>query len=270
MDADGMRIDVLERLLAELASSGARAKLIYTIPDAQNPTGISMSLTRRQRLLEVAAAHRLLVLEDAPYRGVIYQGAPIPSLYALAGDQHRAITILVGSFAKTIAPGLRIGYLVGPPGLIDSCVMLKQGEDFCTSGLIQLITERLIRDGEVARTVARLREVQGQKLAAMLAALERELGGLHGVQWTRPLGGLFVWLTLAAGSDTDALLERAIAEKVAFIPGRYFYPGECAGPDGVPVAAPAPRHELRLNFSDPPLDRIAAGIATLARLIRES
>ncbi|MGD8395286.1 MAG: PLP-dependent aminotransferase family protein, partial [Candidatus Eiseniibacteriota bacterium] len=286
MDGEGMRVDLLEQALARLAERGSpdgrhRVKLVYVIPDAQNPTGITMSAARRRALLRVAAAHGVPIVEDAPYRGVDYEGAAVPTVCGLAREEAEnaaggsaaggggATVLHVGSFAKTIAPGLRAGYLVAPPRLIDTCVMLKQGEDFCTSGLVQLVVARLLRDGTLEATVERLRTVQGRKLATMLEALETHLGDVPGITWTRPRGGLFVWLTLPAGSDTDALLERAIAERVAFIPGPYFYPPETLDEEGHAHAADPPTHELRLNFSDPAEGRIGDGIATLARLVRQ-
>ena len=267
MDEDGMRVDLLDRLLSRLAAAGSPPKLIYIIPDAQNPTGITMTRARREALCAVAAAHEIAVVEDGPYRRLVYAGATEPPVYALAGATE-ARTIFVGSFAKSVAPGLRIGYLVAEPPLIDACVLLKQGEDFCTSGLAQLVIERLIRNGTIARQESVLAEIQGAKLTAMLGALDTEMRGLP-VRWTRPSGGLFVWLTLPEGADADRILDRAIERRVAFIPGQYFYPDECAGEDGRPQPLAAPKNALRLNFSYPPLADIPPGIASLAAVFRE-
>jgi 2-aminoadipate transaminase len=170
-----------------------------------------------------------------------------------------------------VAPGLRVGYLLADPELIDTAVLLKQGEDFCTAGALQLVIERLIRGGVVARQETRFAAVHAAKMAAMAAGLERELAGLP-VRWTRPRGGLFVWLELTGTQghiDSDAILERAIGNGVAFIPGRYFYPDELADEDGQPHATPAPTHTLRLNFSYPPLADIPRGVAALGRTLRE-
>lgn len=266
MDDEGMRIDILERLLESLR--GQPVKMIYTIPDAQNPTGITMSLDRRRALMRLADTYKVLVAEDAPYRGVFYAGESIPSVYAVS-QREGGTCIYLGSFAKVIAPGLRVGFLVADPDIITTCALLKQGADFCTSGLTQLIVDRLLRGGVVRRSVARMREVQAPRLAAMLAALDRELADIEGVHVTRPQGGLFVWVTLPEAFDTDELLRRGMENKVAFIPGRYFYPPERAGDHGRPETLAAPTHELRLNFSDPTEAAIDRGIATLARLVRE-
>jgi 2-aminoadipate transaminase len=226
-----------------------------------------MSLARRRQLVRASRAHGVRLLEDVPYRGVQYEGKMAPTVHALAAEGG-ARAILVGSFAKTVAPGLRLGFLVADPDLIDACVRLKQGEDFCTSGLVQLIIEHLIQTGGVEKSIARMRAVQAPKLAAMLEALEAELGGIEGIRWTEPSGGLFVWLTLPERIDTDALLESCMARKVAFIPGRYFYPDECAHADGSAAPHPSPRHQLRLNFTDPPLDAIPRGVSALAEALR--
>jgi 2-aminoadipate transaminase len=270
MDEEGMRVDLLDRLLSTLAHDGQPPKLIYTIPDAQNPTGITMSRARREALVETAARHGVLVVEDAPYRRLDFQGEPLPPVAALAREEagSEARVALVGSFAKTVAPGLRVGYLLAPSALIDAAVLLKQGEDFCTSGLLQLAIASLIQDGTVARQETRFAAVHAAKLGAMQAALETEMAGLP-VRWIRPRGGLFLWLTLPEGMDSEKLLERAIAHRVAFIPGRAFYPPEKAGPDGVPARTPPAVHTLRLNFSYPPLADIPRGIAALASALRE-
>jgi DNA-binding transcriptional MocR family regulator len=271
MDEEGMRVDLLDRLLGELAREGRPAKLIYVIPDAQNPTGITMSRGRRIDLVEAAARHGVLVVEDAPYRRLDFAGEPIPPVAALARARFgpEARVALVGSFAKTVAPGLRVGYLVAPPALLDVAVLLKQGEDFCTSGLLQLAISELIQNGTVARQEQRFAAVHGEKLAAMQAALERELAGLP-VRWLRPRGGLFVWLALPESADSERILERAIAHRVAFIPSRAFYPPEVVGADGRPAPAAAPANFLRLNFSYPPLLDIPRGVASLAAALREA
>ena len=268
MDGEGIQVAVLERLLAVLASAGRPPKLIYVIPDGHNPTGITMSAARRAALAAVAARYGVLLVEDAPYRRLDFAGRPEPALWTYASEAGAAAAY-VGSFAKTVAPGLRVGYLLADPELIDTAVLLKQGEDFCTAGALQLVIERLIRGGVVARQEARFAAVHATKMAAMAAGLERELQGLP-VHWTRPRGGLFVWLELSgAGVDSDAILERAIGNGVAFIPGRYFYPDELAGEDGQPHPSPAPTHTLRLNFSYPPLADIPRGVAALGRTLRE-
>jgi 2-aminoadipate transaminase len=267
MDQDGIQVEILDRLLHRLGEAGTPAKLIYLIPDAQNPTGITMTRARREALCAAAAEHGTAIVEDGPYRRLVYSGSPEPPVYALA-QEIGCRAIFVGSFAKSVAPGLRIGYLAAEPPLIDACVLLKQGEDFCTSGLGQLVVERLIRGGTIARQEAVLAEIQGAKLTAMLAALETEMRGLP-VRWTRPSGGLFVWLTLPEGSDTDRILERSIERGVAFIPGPYFYPDERAEEDGRPRPLAAPRHTLRLNFTYPPAKDIPRGVAVLAQVFRE-
>jgi 2-aminoadipate transaminase len=267
MDKDGMRVDLLDRLLGRLAAAGSPPKLIYLVPDAQNPTGITMTRARREALCAVAAAHETAIVEDGPYRRLVYAGTIEPPVYALA-EATGARAIFVGSFAKSVAPGLRIGYLVAEPALIDTCVLLKQGEDFCSSGWVQLTIERLIQNGTIARQEGVLAEIQGRKLRAMLGALDTEMRGLP-VTWTRPSGGLFVWVNLPQGADADRILERAIERRVAFIPGQYFYPDECAGEDGRPQPLAAPANALRLNFSYPPTADIPPGIQALAGVLRE-
>jgi 2-aminoadipate transaminase len=226
-----------------------------------------MSRDRREALCAVAATHGIPVIEDAPYRRLTFGGEPEPAVRTL-GALSGARVIFVGSFAKTVAPGLRAGYVLAEPALIDSLTLLKQGEDFCSPGVSQIVIERLIRNGTLARQESTLAKVHGAKRDAMLAALEEEMRGLP-VHWTRPSGGLFLWLTLPEGADADRILERAIERQIAFIPGRHFYPDEETGADGRPRLVEPPGHTLRLNFSYPPLDQIRRGITVLAGVLRE-
>lgn len=250
-DDEGMAPADLAEVLRRLARAGRRPKFIYVVPDFQNPSGITWTLERREHLLALAAECGTLVVEDNPYREMRFAGTAPPPVAAL---DRVGRTLYLSTFSKTLAPGLRIGWLTGPAAIIERCVTAKQAMDLCGPALTQAVVAALLaRGGLLARlpdVVARYR----RKCAAMLEALEREMP--PGVTWTRPEGGLFLWVRLPEGLDAGALLQAALAEGVAYVPGQAFH---CDG---------SGRNTMRLNFSYPSEAQIAEGIARLARLVR--
>ena len=244
-DEEGMRVEELEQVLRRM-----RAKLIYLVPNFQNPKGTTLSLTRRVRLARLAAEHDVAVLEDDPYGELRYSGAALPPLARL---DEKAEVIHLGSFSKTLAPGLRLGFAVAGERIIRALTIAKQAADLHTGVLSQRAVSRLLETFDYDGHLRRLRQLYGERLAAMLASLERSFP--PGTQWTRPEGGFFVWARLPAGLDAEALLVAAMREKVAFVPGAPFYPHE------------PQRNTLRLNFSNRPPELIAEGMARLGACI---
>jgi len=245
MDEDGLDTD----RLAALLDGGTRAKYLYVIPDFQNPTGRTLSLPRRQALVELARRHGLLIIEDVAYRELDFSGGRLPSLRSLGPE----VVIQLGTFAKTFCPGLRLGWLAGPAPLVAQAVRAKQYTDQCASPFGQRLLEAFARTGGFERSLAGKRALYRGRCEIMLAALAEQLP--EPVRFTRPAGGFFSWLTLPAGTDTAELLRLAGERAVAFLPGQVFYP------DGRGV------NELRLSFSKVPDDQIREGVRRLAEVL---
>jgi len=253
-DADGMRIDVLEETLARLAREGRRPKLIYVVPDFQNPSGVTLAGDRRLRLLELARHYRTLVVEDNPYRELRFEGAAPPPLAALDDDGR---VIYLSTFSKTLCPGLRVAWMAASDEFIRQCVTAKQGMDLCCPALTQAIAAEFCAEGHLHGRIPGIVELYRRKRDAMVAALSRDMPA--GVTWTRPQGGLFLWVTLPEGMETEQLLGAAVEEEgVAYVVGTGFHA------DG------GGRNAMRLNFSFPSEANIDEGIRRLARLVRKN
>jgi 2-aminoadipate transaminase len=252
MDEEGTRTDVLEQRLVELRHGGIRPKLVYTIPDFQNPAGVTLSARRRHDLLAIAREFDLLVIEDSPYRRLRYVGENPPSLASLDRDG-RVVSLF--TFSKMLFPGLRLGWIVAAPEIVTRLVTAKQSVDLCTSALSQVLAREYLRTGALEPLLARMRACYAVKRAAFLAALAREIDPALGVRWTRPEGGMFLWMMLPPQMDARRLLERSLAENVAFVTGSSFH---CDG---------SGKNTLRLNFSYPTLDQIDTAVGRLARAI---
>jgi 2-aminoadipate transaminase len=245
-DEEGMRTDALERALRQ-----RRARLIYVVPNFQNPRGTTLGLTRRIRLAQLAAAYGVTVLEDDPYGELRYRGESLPPI---AGLDPSAPIIHLGTFSKTLAPGLRLGWVVADVRTLGALVIAKQACDLHTGSLAQRAVARLLATFDYEGHLRGLRRLYGERLDAMLASIEHCLP--EGTTWTRPEGGMFVWVQLPAGIDAQELLADAMREKVAFVPGAPFH-----------ATAPC-RETLRLNFSNRPPVLIAEGMARLGACAR--
>jgi 2-aminoadipate transaminase len=267
MDGDGMPIDALESTLDRLAEQGRRPKFIYTIPNFQNPGGVTMSLARRRRLVEVARERELLILEDNPYGLLRYEGEALPTLYSLDAETvgrggASDLVIYLGTFSKILSPGLRLGWAVAPPPVLEKLNLGKQGADLCSSPVTQMFVAayfaREERDGSSwLQYVERLRDHYRSRRDAMIAALEEHFGE-HAV-WTHPQGGLFIWATLDERIDTTDLLALArTSEGVAFVPGRAAYMDGRSGSSS-----------MRLNFAGTPEPEIREGIRRIGKAMRE-
>ena len=244
MDEDGLDVEALATLLA----SGLRPKLLYTIPDHQNPSGRSMAPDRRRALAALAERYGLLVVEDVAYRELSFADDRDASLWTLAPD----VVVQIGTFSKTFFPGVRLGWAAGPAALVAQMVQAKQNSDQCAGALGQRLVEDYLRGGHLDRQLVASRSLYSGRCRAMMAALKREMPA--GVSWTRPIGGFFIWLTGPAGTDTQALARAAREARVAFVPGAPFYP------DG------RGQRELRLSFSRVTEPDIDEGIRRLAAL----
>lgn len=265
MDDAGMNVDALESLLADLERSGElpRVKLVYTVDYFQNPTGLSLGLERRTRMLDVvrrfSKTHTIHILEDAAYRELRYEGDDLPSIKKFDVDnRHVALAM---TFSKPLAPGLKTGYAVLPRELMGPVLRFKGNHDFGSSHLNQTLLDRILERGDYARHVTGLRASYRVKRDAMLAALRAEFPTTSGATWTEPKGGLFVWLRLPPTIETgpeSAFLKAALREGVLYIPGEFGY---AKGPD-------APRNEMRLSYGIASPEQIREGIARLARAAR--
>ncbi|WP_425071275.1 PLP-dependent aminotransferase family protein [Sagittula sp. S175] len=247
-----------EAVQAEAEAAGGRVKMAYLSPDFANPTGETLDAAGRLRLLERAEALGIAVIEDGAYQALRYDGQAVPPMLATdvarSGGIESSRVIYCGSFSKTLAPGLRVGWVCAASPVIERLVLLKQAADLHSPTLNQMATERVARE-LFDRHVARLRAVYGARRDRMLAALAREMP--EGVTWTRPEGGMFVWVTLPKGLDAAEVLARSLREeKVAFVPGGAFFP------DG------SGKNTLRLSFSCAQDAQIDEGMKRLGRLLR--
>ena len=251
-DDEGMRVDVLETALAEMAAGGRRPKFVYSVPSFQNPAGVTLSAERRRRLVELARRHEVLLLEDNPYGLLRYGGEPLPPLYKLDGGDY---VVYLGTFSKILSPGIRLGWAVAPPPVMEKVVLGKQAADLCTSTLTQYFVREYFAAGRWREYVADLVEIYRGRRDVMLAALEKHFPPQ--ASWTHPDGGLFIWATLPEYIDTEDLLAKALRENVAFVPGRAAYVDERG------------RSSMRLNFSGVTADEIREGVRRIGRVIEE-
>ncbi len=227
-------------------------KMLYTIPTFQNPTGKTLSADRRQKVAELASRYGMVVAEDDPYRDLRYEGEPLPAIKSF--DQEGWVVFL-GSFSKIISPGLRVGYIAGDAGIIRKCTVGKQSTDVHTANLTQAIVDQFLRQNLLPDHIASICRGYGAQLRAMLGHLA---AFPEGVRYTRPQGGLFVWAELPDGLNAKELLNRAIEQKVAFVPGTHFFVGG------------GHENTLRLNFSNSTPEQIDTGMTILRQLTEAS
>jgi 2-aminoadipate transaminase len=215
VDGDGMQVDVLAGQLA----AGLRPKILYTIPDFQNPTGLTMSAERRHELIALARRYGFLILEDVAYSELGFDRAPPPSMWSMAPD----VVLQAGTFSKIFCPGVRMGWAAGPAEIISRLVVAKQNSDQCSGALGQRMLEEYGRSGQMDRQLVASRALYARRATLMAQALAAHMPA--GTTWTTPAGGFYIWLTAPDGVDTAALSAAATARKVAYVPGRPFYPG---------------------------------------------
>jgi len=246
LDGDGMVVEELPELLAR-----RRPRFVYVLPNFQNPTGVSLSLERRRRLVEVLAAGDCFLIEDDPYAELRFEGEEMPPIASRLPER----TLYLGTFSKILSPGIRLGYVAAPEPVIRRLVQAKQGVDLHTGTFIQMVACEVGRMAILPAHIEMIRKLYRERRDAMLAAMDRHFPDR--VRRTRPKGGLFLWVTLPGPLDSVALLGDAIAEKVAYVPGPAFFPPGIGG---------APQH-LRLNFSYSGPEVIEEGIRRLGKVL---
>ncbi|MHB8797187.1 MAG: aminotransferase-like domain-containing protein [Thermoanaerobaculia bacterium] len=242
-DDDGMDPAALEAKLR----AHPNAKAIYVIPTFQNPSGRTWSLERRRRFMEIVERHDVWVVEDNPYGELRLEGDSVPSLKSL---DTKGRVVALGTFSKVFCPGLRIAWVAADVSVIDKLVILKQGADLQTATLSQLQVNRYLEENDLDADIAKIIPVYRERRDAMLSALEQEMPS--GVRWTRPEGGLFLWMTLPANLSARTLLDECVRQNVAFVPGGAFFPNG------------GNENTLRLNYSNMPIERIREGVKRLA------
>jgi len=245
-DDHGMVIADLEAKLRQFPN----AKAAYVIPSFQNPSGRTWSLERRERFMEVVATSGLYVVEDNPYGELRFEGAALPSLKSL--DRSGRVLAL-GTFSKVFCPGLRIAWVAAENPVYEKLVILKQGADLQTSTLGQLQVNRYLDENDLDADIAKIVPVYRERRDAMLAALDAEMP--EGIRYTRPSGGLFLWMTLPANLNARTLLDECVRQNVAFVPGGAFFPNG------------GHENTLRLNYSNMPIERIREGVRRLASAV---
>ncbi|MEU5780145.1 PLP-dependent aminotransferase family protein [Micromonospora lupini] len=251
MDADGLIPEALETAIADLARAGRRVKFLYTIPTYQNPAGVTLSEERRERVLDICERAGLLVIEDDPYGQLGFEGeAPAP-----LRARRREGVFYLSTFSKTFAPGLRVGWILAPHAVRDKLVIASEAQILCPSGYAQAAVATYLGTMPWRQQLKVYREVYRERRDALLDALADLMP--EGTTWTKPAGGLFAWVTLPDGLDSKAMMPRAIAARVAYVPGTGFYA------DGTGTDA------MRLNFSFPAPERIREGVRRLAGVMEQ-
>lgn len=253
-DEDGLRTDDLE------ANLRAGPKFIYALPNFQNPTGVTLTYERRLKLIELADRYGVPIIEDDPYGQLRYEGENLPALEVLDSQTRLQSTcysgnvIYLSTFSKTLAPGIRLAWVVAPPEIINKLILAKQGADLHTSTFNQIVAYEVAKGGFLYEHVKFIRKVYKERLDVMVDSLTEHMPS--GVKWTRPQGGLFLWVTAPQCIDCQDLFEEAVKQKVAFVPGTTFY-AEGGG-----------NNSMRLNFSNATPDKINEGIARLSRVMK--
>ncbi|AEC51639.1 hypothetical protein PNA2_0723 [Pyrococcus sp. NA2] len=252
LDDEGMKVDVLEEKLRELRSQGKKVKIVYTVPTFQNPAGVTMTEDRRKYLLELANEYDFIVVEDDPYGELRYSGKQVKKVKSF--DREGRVLYL-GTFSKILAPGFRLGWVVGDPGIIRKLEIAKQSTDLCTNSFGQVVAWRYVDGGYLDRHIPKIIEFYKPRRDAMLEALEEYMP--EGVRWTRPEGGMFVWVTLPEGINATEMLRKAVKKGVAYVPGEAFY------------AHRDIKNTMRLNFTYVDEEQIKEGVRRLAETIKE-
>ena len=252
MDADGLVPEALREAIARVAAAGKRAKFLYTVPNFHNPAGVSLADGRREEVLAICQSAGLMVLEDNPYGLLGFDAPPVPAIRARGGQDD---VLYLGSFSKTFAPGLRVGWVLAPPAVREKLVLAAEASVLCPPQLNQMIVAEYLATQDWQGQVGAFRGMYRERRDAMLEALMQQMPA--GTTWTHPTGGFYVWVTLPEGLDAKVLLPRAVTARVAFVPGSAFYA------DG------SGRDHLRLSYCYPEPDRIREGVRRLGGVLEE-
>jgi len=254
IEEDGSDIEAMEAGIRDLLKRGTQPKFIYVVPDFQNPSGITMSLEKRLALLSLSDRFNIPIVEDSPYRDLRYAGERLPSLFAL--DENRGRVIGLYTFSKMLCPGLRVGFNIGPAEVIEKFHFIKSANILNTPKLNQDICAMFLSEYDLDSHFRKAREYYSEKLKFFLEAMAEHFPPDRGVRWTKPEGGLLLWITAPENVDTNDLFYRAIKEKVAFVPGEVFYPKNARR-----------TNTMRINFSYPTKEQIVEGVRRLASVI---
>ena len=238
-----------EKVISEALSEGKKIKFLYMIPDFQNPSGESLTLEERVMLVELARKYGFLIVEDSPYREVRYDGEPVPTMYSLDPDR----VIHLGSFSKIFAPGFRLGWALAHPDILDKIYVCKQSLDLCPPIFDQYVAAEFLRSGRLDANLKKTIALYKSKRDLLLGLLEEHMP--EGVRWTRPEGGLFLFLTMPEGFDAVKFYDKALDAGVAYVAGEFFHPDRSG------------KNTMRLNFSFMSPERITEGIKLLASLL---
>ncbi len=256
MDRAGMIPSAAREALKKARKQGIHVKFIYTVPNFQNPAGVTLAAERRLELLEIAREYDLIILEDNPYGMLRFEGEPVPTIASLeqrSGETDRVVYL--GTFSKIFAPGVRLGWVHAQPGILHKINIGKQGADLCSSNLSQMLIQSYFKHADWRAYVRRLTALYKERRDAMLGALAEFMP--NEVHWTHPEGGLFVWATLPSYIDATAMLPRAVSKNVAYVPGEGFYANGMG------------KNCMRLNFSFVEPEKIRRGVEILAEVVRE-
>jgi len=254
IEEDGSDVEGMEKGIQNLLSHGKQPKFIYVVPDFQNPSGITMSLEKRHLLLGLGKKYNIPIVEDSPYRELRYKGEHLPSIYSL--DKNQGNVIGLYTFSKILCPGLRVGFNIGPPEVIKKFAFIKGANILNTPKLNQDICTAFLREYDLDAHFQKAKKYYSEKLNFFLEAMEENFPKDTGVKWTKPEGGLFLWITVPEELNTLDLFYLAIEEKVAFVPGEVFYPKGLRK-----------YNTMRINFSFPTREEIVEGVRRLSRTI---
>jgi 2-aminoadipate transaminase len=250
MDDDGLIPQALQEAITAVKATGRRIKFLYTIPNFQNPAGVSLTADRRREVLHIAKNEDILILEDNPYGLLGFEGEPIRALRADDSEN----VIYLGSFSKTFAPGFRVGWAVAPHAVREKLVLASESSILCPSNFSQMAISTYFAEQPWREQIVRFRDLYRERRDAMLGALDRVMPAA--ATWTKPQGGFYVWVTLPQGLDTKAMLPRAVTAQVAYVPGTAFFA------DGYGSWS------LRLSYCFPTPERIVEGVERLAAVIQ--
>ncbi|MGH3688394.1 MAG: PLP-dependent aminotransferase family protein [Pseudonocardiaceae bacterium] len=251
MDDDGLVPEELDTALRSLRAQGRAAKFLYTIPNFHNPAGVTLAIARRAEILQLCAEHRVLIVEDNPYGLLSFDGQISPAMRATDPDN----VVYLGSFSKTFAPGLRVGWALAPHAVREKLVLTAESATLCPPAFTQFVVSRYLAQHDWQGQLKTYRETYRERRDAMLAALAQYMPS--GCRWTHPTGGFYVWLTVPEGLDTKAMLPRAVTQRVAYVPGTAFYSGDTSQAGRM----------MRLSFCYPTPERIIEGVRRLAAVL---
>ncbi|QUQ70008.1 aminotransferase-like domain-containing protein [Kutzneria sp. CA-103260] len=249
MDDAGLVPEALRQALAAVRASGRRVKFLYTIPNFQNPAGVTLAVQRRGEILDICAQHDVLVVEDNPYGLLGFDGQTYPALRSADATN----VVYLGSFSKTFAPGLRVGWVLAPHAVREKLVLAAESATLCPPAFTQAVVSRYLSQHDWKGQIKTYREEYRERRDATLAAMDQYLPA--GCAWTKPAGGFYVWLTVPEGLDTKAMLPRAVTQRVAYVPGTAFYADSFGS------------RQMRLSYCYPTPERIREGVRRLAAVL---